>query len=246
MNHTLKVRAAGMLVLTALVIAAPGYAQTSISLGTQNNASHWVISGAGAVNAPAFQLPDTYNISPTNNGLSTGTGTTGFVKANFNGFFRADQTFTIPAGATNVQMTFAGLSADDRVVMQLNGTTVGSMGLSNNGPGNGPGLIRLTENGTDQAWTFSQASGTVTTGFNIGGANTLTLLVNNTGTSFAGATVPWNTTTDGCATGVTATLTFSGAATVPMASPTALAILAALLACFALFAIKRLPARHEA
>ncbi|MHA0110950.1 hypothetical protein ACXYUI_28000, partial [Klebsiella pneumoniae] len=44
----------------------------------------------------------------------------------FNGFWTAAETFTLPSNAANVALTFSGLFADDRVVLELNGTAIGN------------------------------------------------------------------------------------------------------------------------
>jgi hypothetical protein len=97
-----------------------------------------------------------------------------------------------------------------------------------------------TENGTDQTYAFSSSmtSGTVTTGFNIGGTNTLSLIVNNTGTWYGGPTHTWQTTTDGSNAGVTASLSYNGATTVPTLSTAALGALGGLLVLSAFLAMR--------
>jgi len=229
------------------VMVAPGDAQTTVNLGTAGNAAQWLMTAAGASAAPAFQ--DGGSISITSNGLLSGTFVAGGSLASFNGFWLADNTFSIPAGATGVSLSFSGLNADDRAVLQLNGATVGNVGISGGTglPTPGPGLMRFTESGADSAFTFtSTQSGTLTFGFNIGGTNTLRLIVNNTGAGLAASTHTFLTGTDNCNASVTATLTYTpGAATVPAVSTGVLLALAGLLAVFSILAMRGSPRQRR-
>ena len=161
-----------------------------IDLGTPGNASDWLVTGAGAVGAPAFDTSQTFpgDISLSDNGLPTGNYVTGASFAQFNGFWYVENSFELPANATNVSFDFNGLWGNDRVVMSLNGTQIGNATF---GGGTGSGLMRFEESGSDLPFTFTETtSGTITSGFVIGGTNTLRLTVNNTGVNLAAPTIP--------------------------------------------------------
>jgi hypothetical protein len=169
------------LLLFALVTDA-GLAAT-LDLGTAGNATSWLITGGGATMAPAFQLNCSAGevgcISVSSNGMASGTLVTGF-SANNSGFWFADRTFSIPAGATNISLAFSGLSGDDRVVLELNGTIVASFCCAA-GQVNGNGIMMLDGVNYVNPFDFTNVpSGTVNSGFIVGGTNTLRLIENNT------------------------------------------------------------------
>lgn len=184
-------------------IAASGAA---IDIGTASNASSWRITGAGAIEAPAMQVLD--NISISDNGFSTGTFVEGGSPEDFNGFWYADVTFFLPATATNIQLMFSDLWADDRVVLQLNGTDIGNFFLLTTP---GTGVIALPPGPPDVAFTFThQTSGVVSSGFLIGQDNVVRMIVNNTGWSnLAAPTCGFKSTTDNTAAGLIGTVTYS-------------------------------------
>jgi len=167
-------------VVLSLAPASATLAAT-LDVGTAS-AGNWLITGAGAVAAPSYNpsdLPGT--ISITSNGNSTGTFVSGASLADFNGFWYADSLFTIPSNATGVTLSFSRLLADDRVVLQLNGTDIGDYLLSTGGVG-GPGVMSFPPGPPDVSFTFTdQASAIITSGFLLGGVNDLRLVINNTG-----------------------------------------------------------------
>lgn len=151
----------------------------TITLGTTGNASNWRITGAGASAAPSFQtsVNRTGAITLTSDAVGTGTFVSGGSLAAFNGFWFADETFTLPADATGISLSFDSLYGNDRVVLQLNGTTIGN--ATNLGT-SGAGVMSFSS-GADAPFTFTNTtSGTVSSGF-VTGLNTLRLIVNNTG-----------------------------------------------------------------
>ncbi len=122
-------------------------------------------------------------ISITNNGNQTGAFVSGATLANFNGFWYADYTFTLPSNATDPRLSFSSLLGDDRIVLQLNGTNIGDYLLSTGGVG-GPGVMSFPPGPPDVPFTFTdQASATITSGFLPGAVNDLRLIINNTGTA---------------------------------------------------------------
>jgi hypothetical protein len=175
-----KVAALWFLVLAANETAL---AVTVVNLGTPGNAASWLITGGGASMAPAFQvLCDSTApgcISPSSNGNSTGTLISGFLVSN-SSFWYADNTFSIPAGATGISLSFSGLVGDDRVVLQLNGANIGNFCCAG-GLTAGDGIMSFNGSTYVNPFDFTNTvSGTVTSGFVVGGANTLRLVENNT------------------------------------------------------------------
>lgn len=152
-----------------------------------SNAPNWLVTGAGAINAPSIAL-NNGGIGLTNNAgiLANMVYAAGGTANRFDGFWMANLTFFVPAGATNVSLTFSGLHADDRAVVELNDRVLADYMLNPGHPGSqaGPGTMALSDGfggPNDQPWTFAgNTSGTVTTGF-LTGVNILTLIVNNTG-----------------------------------------------------------------
>jgi hypothetical protein len=178
---------------------------TTIGVGTDLGSAGWAVTGAGATAAPA--MAGGGGISITSNDFRTGTFLRGGSVAAFNGLWYADRTFNLPADATRIALTFSGLAADDRVVLQLNGADIGDMGLF----GPGPGLM-MFPGSADAPFTFDGAtSGTVTTHFIRGGKNDLRLVVNNTGDGFTAPTTTFRTDTDATAAYLTASVTYTEA-----------------------------------
>jgi len=102
------------------------------------------------------------------------------------GYWYATTSFTLPTGATKPTLAIASLFADDRVVVELNGNVVASGGYYSPGAGQ----MVMTDGGTLENFTFTTAQGAkvkhvTSTGF-VAGVNTLTLIVNNTGTGISG------------------------------------------------------------
>ena len=77
--------------------------------------------------------------------------------ANFNGFWYADFTFALPADSFDIALSFSRLLADDRVVLQLNGTNIGDYLLSTGGIG-GPGMMSFPAGPPDVPFTFTMHS----------------------------------------------------------------------------------------
>jgi hypothetical protein len=183
----------------------------TVDLSTVNTAN-WKVTGAGAVDAPAWQWNVT-GVALTSNQTKSGTFATGGSLANFNGFWFANEKFTLPANAANVKLAFSTLLADDRVVLQLNGASIGDFFLNvsgSNPPSTGLGVMSLPPGPPDQPFTFTgQTTGTVTSGFVIGGENVLRLVMNNTHQpALNSPTVTYQDANDGSSATVTATLTY--------------------------------------
>ena len=170
---------------TLAVILAATLVQTSfaglIILGTAQNSSEWLVSGAGAIDASSFQTNVNRNgaISITSNALQTGTFADGGDLNSFNGFWVAKNEFFIPDNASEIALTFSDFYANDRGLLRLNGVEIGNvdhLGATGNG------LFKKSEGGADEPFVFTgHTSGSVDTGFLIGQNNILEILVNNTG-----------------------------------------------------------------
>lgn len=193
-------------------LSAPPAFGVEIDLGT-STASNWSVTGGGAVNASAFAYTPLAGISITSNGYSTGTFATGGSTALFNGFWYADQKFALPSNATSVSLAFSGFMGDDRVVLQLNGTTVGDFflnGVEANPPLTGPGLMSFPPGPPDTAFTFTgKSSGTILTGFSLGGVNDLRIIVNNTNAHVLDASTTPFSSTDATHAQLVATVSYS-------------------------------------
>ena len=163
----------------------------------------WVITGAGASNAPAY---GSGWLSITSNGNRAGTFVSGGSLANFDGFWYAETSFFLPANATDVRLNFSGLEGDDRGVLELNGQIVGNFFLNTSGEG-----IMTFSPGTNSPFTFTnQRSGTVNTGFLLGQENHLRIVVNNTDWNNPYATTKtFNDDIDGTAAYLAATVTYT-------------------------------------
>ncbi len=145
--------------------------------------STWAVWGAGASDATPFSVNG--HLTITNNQMESGTFITGGTLSGFDGFWYAEETFTLPKDAANIALSFSSFQSDDRAVLELNGVIIGNSG--NGAPG--LGSMQFMDGGTLQSFDFTNAaSGTITTGFNIGGVNALEVIVNNTGTGLTGPT----------------------------------------------------------
>jgi hypothetical protein len=121
------------LILSLQGTAATAPAATLINLSTQTAA--WTVSvpSVGITNATAAGVNFPWggnNISVISNGGGDGTWVGGVdntaAQAAFDGFWTARTTFNLPTEATTIKLDFMGFEADDRAVMYLNGTEIGS------------------------------------------------------------------------------------------------------------------------
>ena len=97
---------------------------------------------------------------------------------NFDGFWYADEYFSLPSNASNVTFSFNSLWGNDRTVLELNGTILGDGSYYGD---TGTGVMSFPPGPPNVAYTFTgTTSGTVTSGFVLGGVNDLRLVVNNT------------------------------------------------------------------
>ncbi len=178
----MSARAYLAIALISVAMFAVPAAADNLYVGTNGNAANWLITGAGASGAPAFQLSNAIGL--TSNGVRTGSFVSGASLSDFKGFWMAQLTFFVPADALNLSLSFSGLSADDRTVLQLNGSNIGNETIYNL---TGDSLMMFSTILGDQPFYFTDTtSGTITSGFVLGGMNTLTLFVNNTGYWYLG------------------------------------------------------------
>lgn len=97
-------------------------------------------------------------------------------------FYIVPLTFTLPVGFTNASLNISTLHMDDRGVVQLNGTTVTSSGITN---GKGlHGQMVFSKDGAAEAYTFEHdyfdtVFAPITSGFKAG-LNIIDLIVNDT------------------------------------------------------------------
>jgi hypothetical protein len=109
---------------TTLLFAflAVGSSQANTISFDTSIATQWAVTAGGAVNATPYHRPAYPQfIYITSGGDSTGTFVPGGSLANFDGFWTADFTFTLPADATNIRLNYGNFYADDRAVLTLNG-----------------------------------------------------------------------------------------------------------------------------
>ncbi len=227
--------------IISLAVMAATYANcTTISFDTATP-SEWKVTAGGAVNVTPYSVA--YNAGPgaTGNAITVtsdsgpfGTFLPGGSLANFDGYWTAVYTFSLPANASNVQLNFANLFADGRAVMMLNGTIFSSAGYPTPG-GTFNGFMVFTDGSAPVPYAFNgpfgNVSGTVNTGFNIGGLNTIEAIVNNTPDSVAGAMVGLSPF-DGTGLGITGAITYS---IVPEPSISSLGFFGALIVYCGLF-----------
>jgi hypothetical protein len=179
------------LLITAacVALAGPSFADT-VSL-TTDGTTPWTVSvpGEGISGATPYVVGYSHGgfstaLSVTSVGNSGGTFVGGGSVGSFDGFWALNFAFTLPSNATGILLDFNGLFADDRAVLELNGTRIGDTDL------NGPvtGSMTLTDGGPNNSFNFADVtSGSISSGFNLGAANTLTIIVNNTGNGAFGA-----------------------------------------------------------
>ncbi len=192
-QSNLILRVVALLVL----LCARSLSATTIDFST-TTASNWLATAGGATNVPAWQLGT--HISITSNAFSTGTFLPGGAIANFDGFWTATYSFSLPANATNVTLVYSNIVADDRAVLLLNGNAIGAAGTKTVA-GTNSGFMVLADGGALQPWTFygsdGDLGGVVSTGFIPGATNTLQAIVNNTHNGFAATSLTDLTATDG-------------------------------------------------
>jgi len=172
------------LILGVLGTATTAPAATLLNLSTQT--ATWTVSvpSVGITNTTALEVDFPWggdNIGVTSNGDGDGTWVGGVnnsvAQAAFDGFWTAQTTFILPTEATTIKLDFNGFEADDRAVMYLNGTEIGSTRKDF-----ADGFMVFSYQGVRIANTFlagESQSGTAFGPFIPGGVNTLQVIMNN-------------------------------------------------------------------
>lgn len=144
-----------------------------IDIGTAN-AANWTVTADGSTFA-AFQLGQAVTVTSTGNAL----GTSPIDLAKFDGVWLATLTFALPSDAINVALNTTTLLADDKLVVSLNGVDIGNAlvtGIT--------GAGTFFRNGASEPIVYSANQAlSVSSGFVLGGTNTLIVFVNNTDTT---------------------------------------------------------------
>jgi len=166
--------------LISILVSVVAADAATINVGTSGNAAAWVVTGAGAVNAPAWQSP-VDDIAITSNAHNDGTFAAGGALSQFTGFWYADLFFTLPANASSVSLAFSNFVCDDRSVLQLNGTSIADNGSLSIPAVTGSGKMTLPPGTSTVDYTFTGVtSATISSGFILNGQNDLRIIVNNT------------------------------------------------------------------
>ena len=136
-----------------------------------------------------FAAAGMYSASATTINVSVGQDFGDFA----NSYYAVDATFVLPAGFSNAVLNTSLFAADDRAVLQLNGTNVSETGIF--GPGSGS-FYFLPDGSDNAAYNFRYNNGTLTfdpiTGPFVVGTNTVHFIVNNTHNGIFGGPVPNN------------------------------------------------------
>ena len=136
-----------------------------------------------------FAAAGMYSASATTINVSVGQDFGDFA----NSYYAVDATFVLPEGFSNAVLNTSLFAADDRAVLQLNGTNVSETGIF--GPGSGS-FYFLPDGSDNAAYNFRYNNGTLTfdpiTGPFVVGTNTVHFIVNNTHNGIFGGPVPGN------------------------------------------------------
>jgi hypothetical protein len=177
---------AAILIISGVVQLAQG---VSIYFDTTSSGG-WAATAGGAFNATPYVVANGFggrSVTITSSANNSGTFLPGGSLANFSGYWSVMYSFTLPANAANVQMSYSNFSIDDRGVLLLNGNIVDSVGLPVNNQYDGS--LVLTDGGVSQPFTYNggpSKSGSVSSGFISGGVNTIQGIINNTGNGVLG------------------------------------------------------------
>jgi hypothetical protein len=227
------------LVIIACALVFPKPAQATIYNFDTGTASEWSVTAGGAVNVQPYiyNVPDPNQyvgnvITVTSTANGNGTFLPGGSIANYDGYWTAVYSFSLPANVADIVLNYSKFFADDRAVLMLNGNIIDSTGLPTGG--SSVGSMVLTDGSPAIPYTFDspdgQVSGTVASGFNVGGLNTIEVILNDTvlngtGGGVAGTMQGHLTSNDGTGMGLTGTISFT---VVPEPSVGAFGLLTAL------------------
>jgi hypothetical protein len=178
-------------------------AATTITVDTAT--AGWTVNVEGLTGATPYIVDSSVTITSTKD--STGTFLAGGTVGAFDGFWTTGLNFSLPSDATGTTLNFSGLTADDRALLYLNGTLIGSTGIF----GPATGCMTLTDGGmcTNFSFANNNGSGSVNSGFILGGTNTLLAIVNNTGAGIPGTTQGFTAPGDNTRFGITGAVTYS-------------------------------------
>src|SRR4051794_35495149 len=116
-----------VLAVSMYAVIGSGLRAATLDFSTSTPAN-WSITAGGAVNATPY--PFGGEISVTTTGTGVGTFVPGGSFSNFDGFWLAQYVFSLPSDAASISLTFSNLTADDRVLLTLNGTPLAATGIS--------------------------------------------------------------------------------------------------------------------
>jgi hypothetical protein len=183
-----------LVTLALLASTAGGQAQISVTnYFSTTNAQTWQIAGGGVTNATGYEVKlgsyfPQLSIFSDGDPDSCVAGVT-----NFTGFWLADYIFWLPYGASNISLTYWQLFVRDRGLLLLNGNPIIATGNPFLGNYNSGALV-LTDGGSPQPYSFvglnGSVTGTVTNGFDVGGFNTLRVIINQTFQGVIGSDLP--------------------------------------------------------
>ena len=181
----MKLLRLALVVWAAILFGLNTVDATVLDIGT-GVSPNWTVSAGGAADVqPYFIDGGERDLALTSDGFSTGTPVKGLNLSTFDGYWTANLPFFLPANAINPVLTYSNLSADDRVVLELNGVPIGNAGK----PNGGLGFMTLTDGGLNIPYQFTGdlTSGSATAGFIPGEPNLLEAIVNNTDAGIDGA-----------------------------------------------------------
>jgi hypothetical protein len=165
--------------------------------GQMGDVGGWTVTGAGAVDATPYTIfgagvADKPFLVLSSNGLSSGTPVPGASTADFDGLAIYSTTFFLPNTAS-AKLVYRDIGADDRFVVELNGHILGASGLfayiapqsGNFVFSHGGAPTPVTYQGSYPfdglfGGNYGRLNGTDSSFLNIGGTNTLSVLVNST------------------------------------------------------------------
>jgi hypothetical protein len=201
----------------ACTLIIPNLAQATIFTFDTGTASDWNVTAGGAVNVQPYVIPINNSfyvgnlISVTSTANGNGTFLPGGSLANFDGYWTAAYNFSLPANAATIVLNYSNFFADDRAVLVLNGNIIDSTGIPING--SSIGSMVLTDGSAAIPYTFDSpnglVSGTIASGFNAGGLNTIEIIINNTGTGVPGTMEGNLTPFDGTDAGIIGNVSFT-------------------------------------
>ncbi len=171
--------------LVILQIALPALAESKITITTNHyRLADWTVSAVSGGNI--LTLPAAHNRDYS--GLYNITLPPELRSVN-DGYWYADNLFTLPANVSKPMLVITYLGVDDRAVIELNGKIVANVGYAGYV---GRGYMTFRDKGPNRPFTFTHSTGpvsiTINDGF-IAGANDLRMIVNNTGEAIGGVPV---------------------------------------------------------